>query len=481
MDDMIARIASAKIAESMNQKIDSKFRTWKKKNPVTNREIGYWTLKSWKDHSQEALSDPLKKKQKEYAQSVFEKFQKAIEKDEENQEGQEENSGEISSEPMPDSEVAKLLKKKNLGLPGEVFNNNRLAIKGVNPKKKDVEKFAEEMKDAFKTETHDKGKVGQMARAGSTFVKTNRRMVGELVGSIKKLVKKEGAETPEEVKELIESNPEVRTTAKVTAANFLQGTVIPHTAALAGAAGTYSIGNAIASGVTAAAGASLVGPGIAAYAAGVGVAAWVSGQATKAIGKGVNKKKDSKVEAYDSLAADIYAGYITPEEINKEYSKRLEKIMGSDKDPKEMRDEILELWEDFDKNVRPSIDKGVYLRGEQEGADKKDYLKRGAEEEEAPILITLKMLKMQYEAGDLLADIMGEDCEEKAKDLEKILSGEQKIPDKTIKALQRHAESMGGSKKASASRVASRYLRELNDSSWGTPRPQMRRKQRRHF
>ena len=70
------------MVKSMNQKVDEAFKGWKRKNPFSDRQIGYWTLKSWRNHSKKSLNDPLKKKQKEYARRMFLKFESAIKKNE---------------------------------------------------------------------------------------------------------------------------------------------------------------------------------------------------------------------------------------------------------------------------------------------------------------------------------------------------------------------------------------------------------------
>ena len=164
-----------------------------------------------------------------------------------------------------------------------------------------------------------------------------------------------------------------------------------------------------------------------------------------------SKGKDKgKSLAYDNLAADIYAGYSTPESINKEYSSKLDKILKSNKDPDKMRDEILALYKDFDDNVRPSIDKGVYLLGESEGSEAGAFLKRG-EEKDLPAFLRLKYFKDQYEAEDMLVKEIEANSEEISKMACDLFSGKTKISKETLDALKNHSEVLN-TKKASARR-----------------------------
>ena len=147
----------------------------------------------------------------------------------------------------------------------------------------------------------------------------------------------------------------------------------------------------------------------------------------------------------------------TPEAINKEYSSKLDEILTSNKDPDKMRDEILSLYKDFDDNVRPSIDKGVYLLGESEGSEEGAFLKRG-ENKDLPAFLKLKYLKDQYEAEDLLVEEFEANSEEISKMATDLLSGKTEISKEVLDALKDHSGVLN-TKKANARRVANRYYR----------------------
>ena len=47
-----------KVAEekSLNLQIDEKFKAWKGNNPTTGNEVGYWTVKGWKQLSKKQVA-----------------------------------------------------------------------------------------------------------------------------------------------------------------------------------------------------------------------------------------------------------------------------------------------------------------------------------------------------------------------------------------------------------------------------------------
>jgi hypothetical protein len=451
------------MVKSMNQKVDEAFKGWKRKNPFSDRQIGYWTLKSWRNHSKKSLNDPLKKKQKEYARRMFLKFESAIKKNEaKNQAG-----GDVE---VSINAVSMLLRKQNMGLPKKVFKDNRLAIKGVKPTKKDIEKLAKDIKKAFQTPTHNKGRIGVAVRGFKMYLKQNARMLNGLFGKMNKLMtglykgekKKSDPDFQKKLKEIAESNPEIKTSSKLLAANWVQSTIIPKVATLAGLGAKVSVGSIVATKAAHAAGAVSIAtaPSWIPWLAGVAVASLVTGFVFKRIVKKVNQikgKGQGSSVAYDDLAADIYAGYSTPEAINKEYSSKLDEILTSNKDPDKMRDEILSLYKDFDDNVRPSIDKGVYLLGESEGSEEGAFLKRG-ENKDLPAFLKLKYLKDQYEAEDLLVEEIETNSEEISKMATDLLSGKTEISKEVLDALKDHSGVLN-TKKANARRVANRYYR----------------------
>lgn len=469
-DLLIKRVVRKYARKTMNKKIDEAFKTWKGKNSFSKNQIGYWTLKAWRDLSPEDIKDPNKKNKKEYAQRMFKKFEEAILKDEEKERNTpKSDKPESSNQTLEESAVVKLIDKKDYGLPKTFFKNNKLLIKGVKPTEKDVKKLASELESLFKTPGHQKGLVGSFIRGQKFFVKRNAKMMSDLIKDISSKFKKNDKNIEKKIKDAIDSNPEVQKNTKMLAANWTQSTLIPKVAVLLGFSGKLSIGAAIAAKASAtaaavsaapAAGAAAAGvsavtaPGWIPFLAGVGVSALVMGHVFKKIVKKVNESNDGK-KGYEALAADIYAGYATPESIEKEYKAKMDSILSAENlDPAKKKEEILKLYEDFDTNVRPSIDKGLYLLGESEGSGTKDFLKRGAEGD-MPVFLQLKHLKESYEADEIILNTLKEESSEISKEAESLFSGKKEVSKDVMDNIKGFIDA---GKKASADRVAVLHL-----------------------
>jgi len=486
---------------SLNARIDHKFKTWKGKNPNTGKEVGYFTVKGWKMLSNKSLGkNPEKKKLKEYAVKVFEKFKDAVQ-------------GDDGSSGSDDAEAKEILKsisqmssKPNMGLPKEVFDNNKLALEVEKPSKEDVRKIAEGLKDHFNTTDFRRGAIGQNMAAFLSDEYTRRSvvMLKEVAGPVLRIFSSE--ESKEKRQEALESNPEVRAMAGNLAVHWTQSTFGPMALGFAGikATGlTAAIGTSLASAVGA--GAVAGAPFIASVAVGsIAYKFLLHGRSSKRKTKdgetvrGVfNNKIKSMPDSYDNLAADIYTGYATPEGVEAEYKKKLDKII-EDKDlsPEEMKKQILALYEDFDTNARPSVDKGMLLLGQtdkggkelkehlkakgfkksdpttwgkvfsgawsygsENWSDSTSFLKQGAKSE-PPVLVQLMKLKDQYEAQDQFIKAIEDDPEWFAEEIRKTLCGEVEIPKEIAEGLS--GDYSGGSKKSSReimiTRIASRYI-----------------------
>lgn len=454
---MVDRVLRKYAKKSLNRKVDDAFKTWKGKSSLSNQEIGYWTLKSWRNFSKKDVSeDPLKRKKKEYAKRVFKKFEEAVLKDEE-------KSLESQDGVLEESQVVKLLDKKDYGLPKKFYSKNKLMIKDVNPSEEDVKKLASEIGELFKTPGHQKGLIGSFVRGKKFFLKRNAKMMSQFYKQTSQFLKKEKTDKDlnlqAKIKENLESNPELHRTSKLLAANWTQSTIIPKVGLLLGVGGKLSIGSAVAASVTTAVGGSASVSTMPAWIpllAGVAVSSIVMGQVFKKTVKKLNEMEGGK-RGYETIAADIYAGYATPEKIEKEYKEKMEEILNSKGDPKTKKKKILKLYEKFDKDVRPSIDKGLYLLGESEGAATGDYLKRGAEED-LPVYLQLKHLKESYESEDVILETLKSDSKEVSKQAQKLLSGKEELPKDVMDSMKGFVDA---GKKASSQKVARLYLNSL--------------------
>jgi hypothetical protein len=445
--------------KSLNLQIDDKFKTWKGKNPDTGKSVSYWTVKGWKQLSKKELAkNPNKAKLKQYAQKAFSEFETKIK-------GDSSGSSDSESKEIRDS-ISAMINKPNLGIPKEIYKNNKLALEVEKPSKKDVEKLAEEIKGTFKTPGFERGAIRQLVVTLGTdeLNRTLAMAVKPLQGVLSKMSKDD--DYKETIREAIESNPEVSGAAKNLSTNWTQSTIAPWiVSSVTGTKATVSIGGGVKALVTAGLSSAGIGGAVTTVAPLVASLA-VGAVMYKKLFHSRSRKTKGKLKAvkdrglpdnYENLASDIYAGYVTPESVEKEYSNKLDAILN---DPnmgaEEAREKILELYEDFDTNARPSIDKGIYQLGQTEGSGKRDFLKRGAVEKKGtPVLIKLAMIKDQYDAQDQVAKMMEEDTEEVADMIQKVLTGKEEIPSGLISSIQQ-----GSDKKSSllVGRVASRYL-----------------------
>ena len=232
--------------KSVNQLIDEKFKTWKGKNPNTGDEVGYWTVKGWKQITKKQISkDSKKSKLKEYASEVFKEFSKAVKGD--------------------DKEVQKtiegMISKPNLGLPEKVFKGNKLALEVEKPSRQDVKDLAESLRDSFKTPGFNRGAIKQNLQVFGTdeWIKRSAMMVAKPLRAIGAKLSKDD-DFKEAVREAQESNPEVAGAAKNLSANWTQSTIAPLViSSLTGTSGV-SIGAGVKGLVTA--GLSSVGVGV---------------------------------------------------------------------------------------------------------------------------------------------------------------------------------------------------------------------------
>jgi hypothetical protein len=388
--------------KSLNQKIDEAFRGWKGKNPVTKNDVSYWTVKGWRQLSDKAIKeDKDKDRLKEYAEEVFKSFEDHIKGD---MPKSKKKNKKLTSQEAQLKEIQKSIKdmvsRPNFGLPENVFKDNKLGLTIDAPSKEDVIKLSQDIKEMFKTPGFQRSAIAQNMTAFviDEFSKRTLKMLSlpieMLVGKVADLGSILGSESAkslsESMKETRESNPEVRRMQQNLAIYWTQSTFAV-SAQFISMGVTAKLGTAISAslglGTSAVAGVA-VAPTVCTLAVGAILYKTLLHSRTNFIGEGKSKLKswfrkktglgDDLPDSYDNLAADIYTGYATPEGVEQEYTKKLEAILNDPSlDPLEARKKIIELYEDFDKNARPSIDKGLFLLGladKGEGAGSSDIV-----------------------------------------------------------------------------------------------------------
>jgi hypothetical protein len=455
MGSLAQRVAYTylKIAEekSLNLKIDEKFKTWKGKSPVTENEVGYWTVKGWLQ-----IKKPNKNQTglKEYAEEVFEKFREAIEEDEES-ESDSSSHGSFKGEkkaPGLDGKSQKILEdaqealgKENFGLPKNVFEKNKFVLTSASKvERKEVEKFAKDIRDTFKTPGYSRGAIKQNldVLGKDEWLKRHLSMVAKPIQAAIATMGPKG-DLKKEMGEILESNPEVAGAAKNLASNWTQSTVIPMvtgTTSLAGLAGkavTGAIGKTVLATIPVLGSPITVATIASAVVGTIAYKTLFHGRSKKAKGKLFSVSSDLP-DSYDSLTSDVYAGYATPESVEAEYNKKLDEVLEDQTLGAEgLREKVLKLHKEFEDNARPAIDKALYQLGKTEGSGMFSFLKRGVEEKKgAPVLIKLLKLKDQFDAQDQIADYIENNSEEVGELIKRVLQGDEEIPPEVMDALK---------------------------------------------
>ena len=292
-------------------------------------------MKGWTYLSEKERSDPLNKDRYDFAIKLFEAFNEEIQK-------------EISKQ------IVENLSKPNLGLPEDVFSDNKLNLNLKEISDDSLRDLAEEVRNSFKTEGFQRGAVRQFwdASIGGEFLRRTPKMLVDLL-SLKVLKSKDEDE-----------NPEIRQMVRNLSSNWTMTTVIPLLGWGAGAKGGISSVNAVAG---LAATEVLAALGVTGVAATVGstAVAFATGMVfyKKALHQLSSKRREGSSN-FDSLASDIYSGYQTPEGVEAEYNKKLQAIFEDDSlSPEDAKKKICELYSEFQEKAKPAIDKGIKQLG----------------------------------------------------------------------------------------------------------------------
>ena len=418
--------------ETIYDLIDKKFKDWEGCFKPTGNIVQYNTVKGWSYLSEKERSDPLNKARYDFALKLFEGFNEEIQK-------------EISKQ------IVENLSKPNLGLPEDVFSDNKLNLTLQETSDDSLRALAEEVRNSFKTEGFQRGALKQFwdASIGDEFLRRTPKMLVDLL-SLKVLKSKEKDE-----------DPEIRQMVRNLSSNWTMTTVIPLLGWGAGAQGGISSVNAVAGLATTKILTALGVTGVAATAGSTAVA-FVAGMVFyKKVLHQISSNRREGSSNFDSLASDIYAGYQTPEGVEAEYNKKLQAVLEDDSlSSEDVREKICGIYSDFQENARPAIDKGV----KQLGYDSEDYspMKKFqsffrslklASEDDIPTFVMLTRMKHFYDVQDMILEDLEKDPVGIGKEMRSYLSGEKEIDKELVDALSKK-----NSKTSSVSRVASRYM-----------------------
>lgn len=431
-----------------SQAVDALFKNWTGTSPVTGNIIGYWTVKSWLSIPKESTKeDDIIRR--EFANSLFSKFMKK-EKD---------LAGSIKNKERSrilryKKAVNQLMAIKNWGLPKKAFREIGIIINAEDLTEDQLLQLSQKVKEAMDTPTHKRKFFNYFIT--SSIVGGSKKFASDLKsfvkGKAKKLDKMKsfqyGTFKEQELYNLYMSTPELRQHKKI---NFVRAMMEKITVP----AISYFLLNLGWTGILAYCSKIIEAiPGLPSnlfegkgewtlYLAAFLLSIFLTGRVYKYIvSRYIKNKADLKREQnplFDHRASEIYAGFATPESLAKEYKARLDEIQrNKDLSPKERRTEILNLYSEYQTNIRPSIDKGVYLLGEQEGAQKTEYLKRGSEGlGQLPFLIELKQTAIIAKFEEEIPVILQEYSSEIVADFRRVLEGTGKmLPNSILKEMR---------------------------------------------
>ena len=82
------------------------------------------------------------------------------------------------------------------------------------------------------------------------------------------------------------------------------------------------------------------------------------------VGTLIKKFMDKNGDQFELVTQDIFAGAVTPEKMEARYNEKIQDIMDNpDLSWREMKEQMLEVHKEFQLEVRPAIEKGLYLSG----------------------------------------------------------------------------------------------------------------------
>jgi hypothetical protein len=423
-------------SETVFDLIDKKFKDWEDCFKPTGNIVQYTTVKGWSYLSEKERADPLNKARYDFALKLFEGFNEAVQKD-------------ISKQ------VVENLSKPNLGLPEDVFSDNKLNLTLQETSEESLKALASEVSRSFKTDGFQRGALKQFwdASIGDEFLRRTPKMLGDIL-SLKVLKSKKKDE-----------NPEVRQMVRNCSLNWTMTTVLPLLGWGAGAQGGVASVNAVAGLATTNILTALGATGVVATVGSTAVAFGAGMVFYKKALHQLSSKRRESASNFDSLASDIYSGYQTPEGVEAEYSKKLQSVL-EDKSlsPKDAREKICGLYSDFQENARPSIDKGLKQLGYEGHSEaytpmKKfqsffNSLKLGSEDK-LPTFVMLARMKHFYDVQDMILEELEKDPVGIGNEMRSYLSGEKEIDQELVDALSLSKKS---SKTSSASRVLDKSL-----------------------
>jgi hypothetical protein len=429
-----------KRSKPLYQQIEDKYsKKWRGENPISGKSVGFWTVKGWL-HSEDT-------KLKSYAEKMFRDFKKSVKLEEE--------GAEIKEVVLPSF-------IDNGVLPISLIKENTAAF-NIDIKQplsdKSFNYLTTEIRSSFRTQGYNRNFVEQYVDKKIEGYKSIVKLLATpFIKFFANKKKDQELQRMDDLAEVLEESKKTDPSLKLATTSFAAGfafeSLMPTIAGMAKAPAFLQfftaeglgsvLSNAVSAKLPFAAkavalkvplavpflGGSPIVAGLIAMGIGMVVA--------KGIAKLIFKNEHNE---YDEITVDVFRGDLTPEELEKEYNKRLDAILKKKIPREEMQKEIRALYEHFQEDVRPAIEKALYMAGKNVGKgtsggswDPLKFLKTGADSSKPKAVVRMRRVLEQINMEKLVAkSIISKGFNET---LTKTLRGEIEMDKNFLKGLQ---------------------------------------------
>ena len=171
-------------------------------------------------------------------------------------------------------------------------------------------------------------------------------------------------------------------------------------------------------------------------------------------------------QPFDVLAYKIFSGAEIPEDVVSRHQEAITFIQNTEPDVNERKKRILKEWENFDRYIRSSLDKGVYLRKEEIGSaggfpfypDNLMNRRASKKEKQRLFLVTHYAEVQKLQCEDQIKDII--DSGEFLDALKETMRGKTSVPKPLMVSLKKIVESdIEDRKKKKVASIRNSYYR----------------------
>jgi hypothetical protein len=377
--------------------IEEKYaKRWRGENPLSGKSVGFWTVKGWL-HSKD-------KDLKKYAESVFKGFKDSVKEDQ--------KEGVLKEVMLPDI-------IDNGVFPVELIKQQTLSFNIDIEKPISNQSFdylTENIRRSFRTQGYNRNFVEQYVDKKIEGYKSIIKLFTKPIMSLFSKQKKDRelerfGDLAEVFDEAQNTNKALKLASSSFAVEFAMDTIIPKLGELTNSSiitdffTVDGLGAVVTKGIVAkfpvaAKVAALTIPKAIPF---IGGSPIVAGIVTigvgMVVGSIISKMLTNKVQSdeYDEITVDVFRGELTPEDMEKTFNKRLDAILKKNIPREQMQKEMQALYDEFQTEVRPAIEKALYMAGKNVGKgseggsfDMFKFLKTGSDSSKPKAVVRMR-------------------------------------------------------------------------------------------